>query len=167
MLEDIRARIEEEIEELNHELNVVLPERINKAMEMGDLRENAEYKSALDRQSFIQARLDHLQKRMEELSKIDVSSMPADRVGFGSQVVVHDPDRDKELSLTLVAGDFMDLEAGHVSIESPIGHGLLGAHKGEEVTVHLPRGERRFLVKELTTLPQQLGMASEDGDEQD
>ena len=161
MLEDIRARIEEEIEELSHELNVVLPERVNKAMEMGDLRENAEYKSALDRQSFIQARLDHLQKRMEELSKIDVSEMPADRVGFGSQVVVHDPDRDKELSLTLVAGDFMDLEAGHVSIESPIGSGLLGARQGEEVVVALPRGERRFLVKELTTLPQQLGMDSQ------
>lgn len=165
MLEDIRARIEEEIEELSHELNVELPERVNKAMEMGDLRENAEYKSALDRQSFIQARLDHLKKRMAELSKIDVSAMPADRVGFGSQVVVHDPDRDKELSLTLVAGDFMDLEAGHVSIESPIGNGLLGAQEGEEVTITLPRGERRFLVKQLTTLPQQLGMQAEDGEE--
>lgn len=158
MLDDIMARLDEEIEQLTHELNVLLPDRISKAVELGDLRENAEYKSALERQQFVQARIGHLSLRMSELAKIDIESMPADRVGFGSRVTVLDIELEEELHLTLVAGDFMDLDAGHVSIDSPIGRGLMGARQGEEVLVVLPRGERRFHVKTLNTLPEQLGM---------
>lgn len=156
MLDKIRARLENEIEDLTHELNVILPERINKAVELGDLRENAEYKSALERQQFVQARIGHLGQRVSELSKIDPDSMPTDRVGFGSRVEVHDFQMEEDLSITIVAGDFMDLEAGHVSLASPIGRGLLGAKEGEEVTISLPVGERRFKVVSLLTLPQQL-----------
>jgi transcription elongation factor GreA len=158
MLDEIKERLETEIETLTHELNVELPERIATAVELGDLRENAEYKSALERQQFVQARIGHLSKRMSELSKIDVKAMPADRVGFGSKVTILDPDLDEEMTFTLVAGDFMDLDAGQVSMASPIGSGLLGAKEGEEVTVQLPRGERTFQVKGLVTLPQQLGL---------
>ncbi|RMH22356.1 MAG: transcription elongation factor GreA [Gemmatimonadetes bacterium] len=156
MLDDIRARIDAEIEKLTYELNVELPERINKAVELGDLRENAEYKSALERQQFVQARIGHLQERMSELSKIDVDDMPYDRVGFGSKVELHDHFMEETLSITIVAGDFMDLDAGHVSVASPIGRGLLGARKGDEVVIELPVGERRFTVIDLVTLPQQL-----------
>ena len=85
MLDEIREKIEAEIELLTHEFNVLLPERIQKAVELGDLRENAEYKSSLERQQFVQARIGHLASRMSELSKIDVDAMPADRVGFGSE----------------------------------------------------------------------------------
>lgn len=158
MLDEIREKLEGEIEKLNYELNVILPEAISKAVELGDLKENSEYKSALERQQFVQARIGHLTKRMSELSKIDVTSMPLDRVGFGSKVKVRDLELDEESTLTVVAGDFMDLEAGHVSLASPIGEGLLGARTGDEVVVSLPRGERRFKVLELTTLPQQLGV---------
>ena len=158
MLDEIKERLETEIETLTRELNVELPERIATAVELGDLRENAEYKSALERQQFIQARIGHLAKRMSELSKIDVKAMPADRVGFGSKVTILDTDLDEEMTFTLVAGDFMDLDAGQVSMASPIGSGLLGAKEGEEVTVQLPRGERTFRVKGLVTLPQQLGL---------
>lgn len=158
MLDEIMARLDGEIEQLIHELNVLLPDRISKAVELGDLRENAEYKSALERQQFVQARISHLSLRLSELAKIDLETMPPDRVGFGSKVTVFDTELEEELHLTLVAGDFMDLEAGHVSIESPIGRGLMGARQGEEVLVVLPRGERRFEVKALSTLPQQLGM---------
>jgi len=158
MLDEIKERLETEIETLTRELNVELPERIATAVELGDLRENAEYKSALERQQFIQARIGHLAKRMSELSKIDVKAMPADRVGFGSKVTILDTELDEEMTFTLVAGDFMDLDAGQVSMASPIGSGLLGAKEGEEVTVQLPRGERTFRVKGLVTLPQQLGL---------
>lgn len=161
MLDEIREKLEGEIQSLTHELNVILPDQISKAVELGDLRENSEYKSALERQQFVQARIGHLSKRMAELSKIDVDTMPLDRVGFGSRVTIVDPDLDEEMELTLVAGDFMDLEAGHVSLESPIGRGLMGATEGELVTIQLPRGERRFEVKSLKTLPQQLGLAEE------
>jgi len=159
MLDEIREKLEAEIETLTRELNVELPHRIEKAVELGDLRENAEYKSALERQQFVQARIGHLQKRMSELSKIDVTQMPADRVGFGSKIKVRDMALEEDVTFTIVAGDFMDLEAGHISLASPIGKGLLGAREGEEVAIELPRGERRFRVLELSTLPQQLGTA--------
>lgn len=156
MLDDIRVKIESEIEELTHELNVLLPERIRKAVELGDLRENAEYKSALERQQFVQARIGHLAKRMSELSKIDVNSMPADRVGFGSQIEVHDLELDEVQKITIVAGDFMDLDGGQVSMASPIGRGLLGARQGDDLIIDLPVGKRRFKIISLVTLPEQL-----------
>lgn len=158
MLDEIRERIEGEIENLTHELNVELPDRINKAVELGDLRENAEYKSALERQSFVQARIGHLSSRMSELSKIDVDAMPADRVGFGSKVKVKDHFMDEEVDFTIVAGDFMDLDSGQVSMASPIGKGLMGAKEGEEVVITLPVGERTFTILELRTLRQQVGV---------
>ena len=156
MLDEIREKIGEEIEQLVHELNVLLPARIEKAVELGDLRENAEYKSALERQQFVQLRIGHLTQRLSELSKIDVKAMPIDRVGFGSRVEVHDLAVDEVDNFTIVAGDFMDLDGGQVSMASPIGQGLLGARKGEEVTIELPMGERRFKVLDLLTLPQQM-----------
>ena len=156
MLDEIREKIEAEIVALTHELNVLLPDRIQKAVELGDLRENSEYKAALERQQFVQARLGHLSSRMSELSKIDIDAMPADRVGFGSQVEVHDLAMDEVKKLTIVAGDFMDLDGGQVSMASPIGRGLMGARQAEEVTIELPVGERRFKVLDLVTLPEQL-----------
>lgn len=158
MLDEIRTKIEGEIETLTYELNVLLPEQISKAVELGDLRENSEYKSALERQSFVQTRIAHLTLRMSELSKIDVESMPADRVGFGSRVTIHDVEMKEDLTFTLVAGDFMDLDGGQVSMASPIGRGLLGARAGEDVTVQLPVGARKYLIRELLTLPQQMGL---------
>ncbi|HIF24508.1 MAG TPA: transcription elongation factor GreA, partial [Gemmatimonadetes bacterium] len=118
--------------------------------------ENAEYKSAIERQQFVQLRMGHLSKRMSDLSKINVEEMPHDRVGFGSQVEIHDLAMDEMSSFTIVAGDFMDLDGGQVSMASPIGRGLLGARKGEEVTIELPVGERRFKIVDLVTLPDQM-----------
>lgn len=156
MLEEIKAKIADEVEVLARELNVELPRRIKKAVELGDLRENAEYKSALERQEFVQARLGHLGRRLADLSRINVEDMPRDRLGFGSKVTVRDLTRNKVASYTIVAGDYMDLEAGHISMASPLGKGLIGARKGEEVTVRLPAGERRFKVTELSTLPERM-----------
>lgn len=156
MLDEIREKIESEIERLTHELNVELPQKIKTAMEHGDLRENAEYKSAKDRQEFVQARLNHLTRRVSELSKIDVDDMPYDKVGFGSRVKIHDLEMDETFTFTITAGDFIDLDAGQVSLASPIGQGLLNAGVDQEVTIELPVGERRYKVLELTTLPQQV-----------
>lgn len=161
MLDEIRERIEGEIEALTRELNVELPERINKAVELGDLKENSEYKSALERQGFVQARIGHLGQRASELSKINVTDMPVDRVGFGSKVTVFDAFLGEEVQFSLVAGDFMDLDGGQVSIASPIGSGLMGARKGETVEIQLPIGTRTFEVRQLLTLPEQMGLAEE------
>jgi transcription elongation factor GreA len=156
MLDEIKERIEDEIASLTEELKVELPQRIKVALEHGDLRENSEYKSAKERQEFVQARLNHLTRRMGELSKIDPNQMPYDRIGFGSKVTLRDLDLGEDFDVTIVAGDFIDLDAGHVSLASPIGRGLLGARLDEEVSVELPAGERRYRILSLATLPQQL-----------
>jgi transcription elongation factor GreA len=156
MLEQIRSQLEAEITRLMHELSVELPERIKIAMEHGDLRENAEFKAAKERQGFVEARLNHLTTRMTELSKIDVSDMVYDKVGFGSIVTIHDMDLGEDFTFTITAGDFIDLDAGQVSLASPIGRGLLGAGEREEVTINLPAGDRQYKILKLSTLPQQM-----------
>ena len=160
MLDEIREKIEAEITGLTNELTRDLPVRIKAAMELGDLRENADYKAAKERQVFVEARLNHLTKRMSELSKIDISQLAYDRVGFGSQVTITDLDMKEDFTFTITAGDFIDLDAGQVSLASPIGRGLLGSKPGEEVTVKLPAGARRYKIKQLTPLPQQLDSKS-------
>jgi transcription elongation factor GreA len=157
MLEELKAKLEQEIERLTHELQVVLPRAIKTAVEHGDLRENSEYKSALERQQFVQARLNHLTRRMQELSKIDLSEIPADRVGFGSRVTVTDLRTREEVTYTLVFGDYIDIETGQISMASPLGQTLLGRQVGDEVALQLPRGERTLRINELVTLPEMAG----------
>ena len=161
MLEEIRNKIENEIVSLSTELNVDLPKRIKIALEHGDLRENSEFKAAKERQGFIEARLNHLTTRMTELSKINITDMVFDKVGFGSKVVIRDLDTGDDFNFTITAGDFIDLDAGQVSLASPIGQGLLGESEGDEVTLRLPAGDRNYKVLELLTLPQQMGAKKE------
>jgi transcription elongation factor GreA len=154
MIEELKARLSHEIERLTHELQVTLPNSIQKAVEHGDLRENSEYKSALERQQFVQARLNHLTRRMAELSKIDVSEIPSDRVGFGSRVTVQDLKTKDRETYSLVFGDYIDVDSGQVSVASPLGQTLMGRKPGDEVALTLPRGERKLKILELTTLPE-------------
>ena len=156
MLNEIRGKLEGEIRNLKHELAVELPKRIETALELGDLRENAEYKAAKERQSFVEARLGQLTQRVAELAKIDLGDMPTDRVGFGSRVSVRDAGTGNVSTLTITAGDFIDLDAGQISMDSPMGRALLGAAEGDDVAVQLPHGVRRYRVLNLKTLQSQL-----------
>ena len=153
MLEEIKQKLENEIERLMRELTITLPIRIRQAVELGDLSENAEYKSALERQQFVQARLNHLTQRMSELSKVDISKISPDHIGFGSRVKLKDVQNGSEVSYNLVFGDFIDLDSDQISMASPIGNALVGKKLGDEVVVRLPRGDRTFKIVELTTLP--------------
>jgi transcription elongation factor GreA len=154
MLDEIKQKIEDEIQRLHQELTVTLPIAIRRAVELGDLRENADYKSALERQQFVQARIGHLSQRLSELSRIDLKAIPVDRVSFGSRVKVRDLGSGHTSEYTIVSGDYIDLEAGHISMASPIGRALIGKRTGEEVAVQLPVGPRNYHILELTTLPQ-------------
>lgn len=154
MLDELKEKLAREVEHLATELQVTLPRAIQKAVEHGDLKENSEYKAALERQQFVQARLNHLTRRLGELGKIDLAQIPADRVGFGSRVSVVDLRTRETETYTLVFGDYIDVESGQVSIASPLGQALLGKVPGEEVSLRLPRGERKLRIAELTTLPQ-------------
>jgi transcription elongation factor GreA len=157
MLEVIREKLEGEIDRLMTELTVTLPKAIQRAVELGDLSENAEYKSALERQQFVQARLNHLTQRATELSKIDPNDLAPDRVGFGSRVRLREVDSGEEVEYNIVFGDYIDLDTNQISMASPIGNALLGRASGEEVRVRLPRGERTYRIVELVTLPQMVG----------
>jgi transcription elongation factor GreA len=154
MLEELKDKLDEEISRLTNELQVVLPRAIQKAVEHGDLRENSEYKSALERQQFVQARLNHLTRRRAELSNIDLSELASDRVGFGSRVSVRDLRTKDEETYTLVFGDYIDIDTGQISMASPLGQTLLGRQVGDEVVLRLPRLERKLRIEGLTTLPQ-------------
>jgi transcription elongation factor GreA len=156
MLEEIKQKLEGEIERLMKELTVTLPKAIQKAVELGDLSENAEYKSALERQQFVQARLNHLTQRMTEISKIDTSKISPDHVGFGSKVKLRDEQSNAEITYSLVFGDYIDLDSDQISMASPIGSALLGKQLNDEVVVRLPRGDRTYRIVELTTLPQMI-----------
>lgn len=154
MLEEMKQKLADEIDRLMHELTVTLPIAIRKAVELGDLSENAEYKSALERQQFVQARLNHLTQRAGELSKIEATSIATDRVGFGSRVLLEDVASKDRIEYVIVFGDFIDLDTNQISMASPIGRALLGHQLGDEVVVQLPRGDRTYRIVELVTLPQ-------------
>jgi transcription elongation factor GreA len=152
MLEELKSKLDDEIGRLTHELQVVIPKAIQKAVEHGDLRENSEYKSALERQQFIQARLSHLTKRRGELSNVNLDDIPGDRIGFGSRVTVTDLKTGEEERYTLVFGDFIDIETGQISLASPLGQTLLNRKVGDEVSLQLPRGVRKLRIDRVTTL---------------
>jgi transcription elongation factor GreA len=154
MLEVMKQKIADEIDRLMHELTVTLPKAIQKAVELGDLSENAEYKSALERQQFVQARLNHLTQRAGELSRIDVNAISPDRVGFGSKVRLQNVQSDEVVEYNIVFGDYIDLETNQISMASPIGQALLGKQLGDDVVVRLPRSDRSYRIIELITLPQ-------------
>src|SRR5258708_26654982 len=152
MIEELKRKLGEEVERLQYELNVTVPNEIRKAVEHGDLRENSEYKAALERQQFVQARLGHLRQRLSKLSSIDVSQIPQDRVGLGSRVVVQDEKTGEREVYHLVFGDAVEFEEGHVTMASPIGRALLGKAVGEEIVLKLPAVTRRLKLVELQTI---------------
>ncbi|HTR77526.1 MAG TPA: GreA/GreB family elongation factor [Gemmatimonadaceae bacterium] len=152
MIEALKQKLGEEVERLQYELNVTLPTEIRKAVELGDLRENSEYKAALERQQFVQARLGQLRQRLSKLSQIDPTQIPVDRVGLGSKVVVKDAKTGVTETYHLVFGDAVEFEEGHVTMSSPIGRALLGRTVGEVVHLRLPAVVRYLEVVELRTI---------------
>ena len=152
MIEALKAKLEAELQRLQHELNVVLPGEIRRAVELGDLRENSEYKSALERQQFVQARLGQLRQRLSKLSQIDIAQIPTDRVGLGSKVVVVDVKTNENEEYYLVFGDAIEYEDGHVTMSSPIGRALQGRAVGDVVMLRLPASTRQLRILELRTI---------------
>jgi transcription elongation factor GreA len=154
MIEELKQKLGDEVEKLTHELNVVLPNEIRKAVELGDLRENSEYKSALERQQFVQARLGQLHARLNQLTQLAGTEAPLDRVGLGSRVTVLDLETQETDTYMLVLAEMMDIDAGHISLASPLGRALTDARVGDEISLRLPTATRRLRVTELITVHQ-------------
>src|SRR5687768_1377146 len=141
-MEQLKKKLQDEITALEYELRNELPKEILKARAHGDLRENAEFKAAKERQSFVDARLGQLKQRLANFSMVDLSKIPKDRVGLGSTVVVLDLDKDERATYKLVTSEEADFPKGLISTTSPIGKGLLGKKVGDEAKIPSPGGLR-------------------------
>jgi transcription elongation factor GreA len=151
-MEDLKKKLQEEITALEYELRNELPKEILKARAHGDLRENAEFHAAKERQRYVDARLSQLKKRLAEFSLVDVSKIPRDRVGLGSTVVVLDTSKEEEKTYKIVTSEETDANNGLISTSSPIGKGLLGKQVGDEVKIPIPGGVRTMEILKLTTI---------------
>lgn len=152
MSTSIIKKLQEEIQTLEHELNHELPQELKRARALGDLSENAEFHMAKQRQDFVGARLAQLKRRLADLSLINMSNIPKDRIAFGSNVVLYDLDRDVEIEYRLVTSEEADVAKGLISTTSPIGRGLMGKKVGDSVKVSTPNGSREFEVRSLRTI---------------
>ena len=153
-MREVREKLLEELRALERELRVELPKEIKSALGMGDLRENAEYHAALERQGYVRARIGQLRNRLSELGTMSVGQIPTDRVGLGSTVTLLDLDSNEELRYELVLPEVANLAQGLVSVASPIGRGLLDRRPGDQVTIQIPSGRRRFDVLDVRTVHQ-------------
>jgi transcription elongation factor GreA len=151
-LAKIKKKLQEEIDSLEHELNVELPKEIAVARAHGDLSENAEYKYAKERQGYVNAKIGLLKKRMGDLGMLNLTNIPKDRSGYGSRIVVMDLQRNAEVEYKLVSSEEADVEKGMISTTSPIGRALLNRRVGDEVQVATPAGKKEFEVMRLSTI---------------
>ena len=151
MLNRSRDRLENELKALEREYRVDLPQEIQRAKALGDLRENAEYQAALERQHFVQARIGQIKAQLATLAMIDLDSLPRDRIALGSSITVYDVVAEKEFVYELVIPEEADFSKGLVSATSPIGKALQGKQEGDEVTIQIPAGRRVLEVIRLIT----------------
>ncbi|MDP3773563.1 MAG: GreA/GreB family elongation factor [Gemmatimonadales bacterium] len=155
MLDEAKKQLGEEIERLNHELNVTLPAAFKKAVQLGDLKENGDYHAAKERQAFVSARLNHLRQRLAKINSIDLSKLPIDGVGLGSKVVVEDQATKTTENFELVIPDTMNFDdPTQISIASPLGRAMVEKKVGDTVVVQLPGGTRKLRILELVTFHQ-------------
>ena len=166
MPEHIKKKLLEEIKQLEHELAHELPAEIKKAAALGDLSENAEYHMAKQRQEFVNARLGQLKGRMAELSLVNLSNIPHDRIAFGSTVEVFDTSKDEKIEYKLVTSEESDVTNGLISTTSPIGRALIGKQVGDIATVVTPSGKRELEILKLTTIHDEAATATADSTEQ-
>ena len=160
MTEQIKKKLQDEISALEHELSHELPKELKKAVALGDLSENAEYHMAKQRQEFVKARLRQLGRRLADLSLVNMSNIPKDKVGLGSTVKVYDNTKEEEIEYKLVTSEESDVPAGKVSTTSPIGRALINKKVGDTATVVTPNGNRELEVLSLTTIHDEAGELS-------
>src|SRR5256714_7957440 len=162
---ELIKKIQEEIAILENEFRIELPKEILKARAHGDLSENAEYHAAKERQGYVNARLGQLNARLRELSMIDMSKIPRDRVGLGSTVEVLDLTKEEKIRYKLVTSEDVDVSKGLISTSSPIGRGLLGKKVGDEIKIQIPGGLREMEIIELRTIHEEVVVETSNGND--
>jgi transcription elongation factor GreA len=152
MTEQIKKKLQEEINTLEYELSHELPKELKRAIALGDLSENAEYHMAKQRQEYVKARLRQLGRRLADLSLINMNNIPKDKVGLGSTVKVFDSTKNEEVEYKLVTSEESDVAAGKISTTSPIGRSLLNKKVGDTALVVTPNGKRELEILSLATI---------------
>jgi transcription elongation factor GreA len=147
----ILKKFEDEVAELERELHHELPKEIQRARELGDLRENAAYQAAKDRQGIVNARIAMLKKRIGEISIMNLDKIPHDRAAFGSTVQLREDNGDS-ITYQLVMPEEADAAKGFISTSSPIGRAIVGRNEGDEIQVTTPNGVRNFEIIKLITI---------------
>ena len=150
----LKEALESELKLLERELKIEIPQEIKKAVALGDLRENAEYHAALERQRFLQGRIGQLKQKLSEISLMRFDQIPEDRIGLGSLFTALDLDEDKEVRFEIVMDGMADPTRGMISISSPLARGFVNRKAGDEVTIAIPSGRKRYEITELTTVHQ-------------
>ena len=138
-------RLEKELEDLKKERPAII-QAIKEAREEGDLRENAGYDAARERQGMLEARISHIESRMIRFEVIDIDTLQSDRAVFGATVTVEDMETGEQKTFTLLGPDEADHTKGTISIESPVGRALLGKQEGDEISVQVPKGRVDYEV---------------------
>ena len=152
MTEQIKRKLQDEINALEHELVHELPKEIKKAAALGDLSENAEYHMTKQRQEYVKARVRQLGRRLADLSIVNMNNIPKDKVGLGSTVKVFDNTKNEEVEYNLVTSEESDVAAGKISTTSPIGRALLNKKVGDTAVVVTPNGKREMEILTLMTI---------------
>ncbi|HCY18573.1 MAG TPA: transcription elongation factor GreA [Deltaproteobacteria bacterium] len=148
----IVKQLEEALKKVEKELRIELPKEIRKAAAHGDLRENAEYHAAKERQTFLQARVAHLHTRINALFSINLNTLPKDKIAFGSKIFLEDLNTGDEIVYELVTPEEVDPKNGKISVSSPIGKALLNREVGDEVVIQLPAGKKEYSINKIITL---------------
>jgi transcription elongation factor GreA len=135
------VRLKEERPKISREIGV--------AREHGDLKENAEYHAAKERQGMVEAQIKDIEDKLARAEIIDPSKLSGDRVRFGARVTLTNLDTEEETSYQIVGADEADINSGTISISAPLARALIGKSIGDEVIVNLPAGKRRYEIAEI------------------
>jgi transcription elongation factor GreA len=149
---DVRKKLQDELNIIEHELRVDLPKEILKAREHGDLSENAEYKAAKERQSYLEGRKAQLHSRLAALLLVNLDKIPTDKAAYGSKVVLYDYETEKEVEYRLVSSEESNLNKGLISITSPIGRSIVGKMVGDSIEIVTPSGRKDYEMRSLLTI---------------
>jgi len=122
---------------------------IEEARAHGDLSENAEFDAAKDRQSFLEGRIRELEYKLSVADIIDPDNQPKDRAVFGCTVVLENIDSGDEVTYQLVGPEESNIKEGRISIDSPLGKGIIGKRLGDEISINAPAGKRQYELVDI------------------
>lgn len=141
-------KLKEELQRLKEERPKISKD-IETAREHGDLKENAEYHAAKERQGMVEAQIKDIEAKLALSEIIDPAKLTGDRIRFGATVTLSNVDTDEELRYQIVGADEADIDEGTISISAPLARALIGKEPGDEVRVTMPAGQRIFEVVEV------------------